>query len=73
MTEAWSIMLDQHVYEADALQVATYMYSGGDALLSGDEGLVRVSRKLGLKAFEIVSEGEELKRFIETSLEMTDS
>jgi len=35
--------------------------------------VVRASGKLGLKAYEVVGEEEELKRFIETSLETTDS
>ena len=66
LTEAWGVILSYHIYQADALQVTTCRYSKSDALLSGDRALVETSRKLGLKAFDIVKEEDELTTFIET-------
>lgn len=64
LVEAWGLILDHHIHEADALQLTTCTYSQSDALLSGDESLIKISRELGLKAFHIVKEEEKLKNFI---------
>ena len=66
LIETWGIILDRHVYEADALQITTCTYTHGDALLSSDENLVEASRKLGLKAFDTVKEEQELRNFVKT-------
>lgn len=66
LTNAWTIVLDHHIYEADALQITTCTHTQSDALISGDEKLVKTSRKLGLKAFNIVKEEQKLKKFIKT-------
>jgi len=66
LIEAWGLILDHHIYEADALQIITCTYSQSDALLSGDENLVKTSKKLGLKAFDIVKEEQKLTKFIKT-------
>ena len=49
-----------HVYEADALQMATCLHSKGDALISSDEKLVQISRKTGLKALQIPRDEQDL-------------
>lgn len=67
LAEAWSIILDQHIYEADALQITACNHIHSDALLSSDENLVRASKKLSLRAFDIVKEEQELREFIKTS------
>lgn len=66
LIEAWNLILTHHVYEADALQLTTCTYSQSDALLSGDENLVKIGRKLGLKAFDVVKDKEELANFIKS-------
>ena len=66
MIDAWSVIIDNHIYQADALQITTCRYAGSDALLSGDGSLVDTSRKIGLKAFNIVQEEEKVKEFVES-------
>jgi len=60
VTDAWNLVLEHHVYEADALQIATCFYGKNHALVSGDEKLVKISRKTGLQAFNVTREGQEL-------------
>ena len=67
LVEAWGIILDQHVYESDALQITTCRHTRSDALLSSDENLVRASKKLSLRAFDIVKEEQELREFAKPS------
>jgi predicted nucleic acid-binding protein len=67
LVESWNLVLNHHIYEADALQLTTCAYSQSDAFLSGDEKLVKICRKLGLRAFNVVKEENELKKFIEKS------
>lgn len=52
------------LYGADALQITTCKHVGSGALLSSDESLVEASRKLGLAAFDIVKEEQEMRRFL---------
>jgi len=66
LVEVWGVMLHHHVHEADALQMTTCTHIQSDALLSSDENLVKASKKLGLKAFDIVKEEQELRKFIKT-------
>lgn len=66
LIETWGLILDHHVYEADALQVTTCQYNQSDALLSSDEDLVEASEKLGVKSFHMVKEEHKLRQFIKT-------
>jgi len=66
LIEAWNLTLTHHIYEADALQLTTCTYSQSDALLSGDGNLVKISRKLGLKAFDVLKDQEKLANFIKS-------
>ncbi|MFQ6086178.1 MAG: type II toxin-antitoxin system VapC family toxin [Candidatus Bathyarchaeia archaeon] len=66
LVETWGLILNYHIYEADALQITTCTYTKSDALLSGDENLVKTSRELGLKAFDIVKEEQKLTKFLKT-------
>lgn len=66
LIEAWGFIIDNHIYEADALQITTCTYTKSDALLSGDQNLVETARKLGLKAFNTLKEEQELANFIRT-------
>ncbi|MEM2437494.1 MAG: type II toxin-antitoxin system VapC family toxin [Thermoproteota archaeon] len=50
IVKTWPLILREHVYEADALQIQTCIYSGSNALLSGDRKLINVAIKAGLKA-----------------------
>jgi predicted nucleic acid-binding protein len=52
LTEAWAIVLTQHLYQADALQIVTCNYSKSRILVTSDELLRRASEGLGLKALD---------------------
>jgi predicted nucleic acid-binding protein len=43
-----ALILNHHIYEADALQITTCMQSQSNALMGGDKRLVQISRKTGL-------------------------
>jgi predicted nucleic acid-binding protein len=67
LVETWIFILGHHVYEADALQITTCTYTESQAMLSGDENLIKTSRRLGLRAFDVVREEHELADFIRTA------
>lgn len=63
LVEAWPLILSEHVYEADALQIRTSIYSRSNALLSGDKGLINVALRVGLKAVNVEDEDEVKELF----------
>lgn len=58
LVDAWPLILRQHIYEADALQIQTCIYCGGDVLLSADKELIKLATKKGLKALDVKDERE---------------
>ena len=60
----WNLIMNHHIYEADALQITTCDYSNNDALLTSDEKLVQTSRKTGLKAIHISKDKQEIETLI---------
>jgi predicted nucleic acid-binding protein len=60
LAEAWGIILNHHVYEADALQITSCAQTQSNALVSSDKRLVKVSRKIGVEAFHIVKDEEKV-------------
>ncbi|MGA2386693.1 MAG: type II toxin-antitoxin system VapC family toxin [Candidatus Bathyarchaeia archaeon] len=67
LTETWNVLMNYHLYEADALQIATCIESKNDALISSDEKLVDASRKNGLKALHISKDENDLIALINKS------
>ena len=61
--ETWPLILDEHIYEADGLQIRTCLDSGSNVLLSGDKKLISVALKIGLEAVNVEDE-DEVKRVI---------
>lgn len=64
LTDTWSLLKRYHLYEADALQIATCAKSKDDALISSDEALVKASRKEGLNAICLPKDENELKALL---------
>jgi len=64
LTETWNLILNYNIYEADALQITTFIHSQSNALISSDKKLIKASRKTGLKTFHITKDEEKLKKFI---------
>ena len=63
LVDSWPLILRQHIYEADALQIQTCIYCGGDVLLSADKELIDLATKRGLKALDVEGEGK-IKEFL---------
>ncbi len=61
LTEAWAIVLTQHLYQADALQIVTCNNSKSRALITSDELLRRASEGLGLKALDPDGQEREIQ------------
>jgi len=66
LTETWALILNEHIYEADALQIRSCKYLDSDALLSGDSKLVTIASRMGLRALDIKDE-DEVKRLLRGS------
>lgn len=64
LTETWKLILNHHIYEADALQITTCLHSQSTTLISSDKKLIEASRKTGLKAFHITEDEEKLRTLI---------
>jgi len=65
LVETWALILDQHIYEADAIQISTYTYSKSDTLLSADKVLIEATKESGLKAIHVEEGADEVKKLIE--------
>jgi predicted nucleic acid-binding protein len=52
LTEAWALVLSEHLYEADALQVATCEQSKSKVIVTSDERLRSASENVGLRAMD---------------------
>jgi len=61
LTDTWTLLMNHHIYEADALQITTCIHNKNDALISGDKKLVETSRKIGLQTFHITKDEQKLK------------
>lgn len=61
LTEAWTIVLTQHLYQADALQIVTCNESKAKALITSDQRLRRASESLGLKALDPDGQQDEIR------------
>lgn len=64
LTEAWLILVRQHVYEADALQVATAKSLNCDVLLTADRSLVDTCRRESVASFDVETEQEKILKAI---------
>lgn len=66
LIESWMLVLRHHVYEADALQIASSKEVGCNLFLAADQRLVQVARKEGINALDVEKEREKaLKQIIE--------
>ena len=65
VADAFDVLLEHHIYEADALQIVSCVAGKNDCLLSGDKKLVEVSREAGLKAFDLALDTQELVELLQ--------
>lgn len=61
LVDSWSLVLGEHIYEADALQIQTCIYSGSNVLLSADKELINVALRTGIKAVNVEDENRVKK------------
>ena len=64
VTEAWNILLNYHLYESDALQMASCVDRKSDVFLSADQRLIEACRKAKLEVYDIEKDEEELRSLI---------
>jgi len=60
LTETYALVLRHHIYQADALQVATCKTSASNMFLSADKKLLKVARAEGLDALNIEADKEQI-------------
>lgn len=61
LLECWKVILEHRMYQADALQLKTSTTEGCDFLLTADNELVGVAKKLGLQAISIEKSEDQMK------------
>ncbi len=60
LTETYALVLKHHIYQADALQIATCKTSVSRLLLSADRRLLKVARAENLEALNIETDEERI-------------
>jgi predicted nucleic acid-binding protein len=60
LTETYALVLRHHIYQADALQIATCRISGSSLLLSADKKLLIAARAEGLEALDVETDEEQI-------------
>jgi len=66
LIESWLLVLRHHVYEADALQIASSKEAGCNLFLAADQRLIQIARKEDINAMDVEKEREKaLKQIIE--------
>jgi len=56
LVDSWPLVLGEHIYEADVLQIQTCIYSGSNVLLSADKELINIALRTGIKAVNVEDE-----------------
>jgi len=64
LAEAYALILRHHIYQGDALQVATCRTENCRLLVSADNRLIEVARGEKIEAFNIETEGNEAGRHL---------
>lgn len=64
LSEAWQIVLQYHVYEADAIQIVASKDQGADIFLSADQKLLDVARKENINTINVELDEEKLLRML---------
>lgn len=64
LVESWLLVLRQHIYEADALQISTAKFSGCDLLLTADRELADACKREGLVAFDVEEQQEHIRKML---------
>ena len=57
---SWTLLLKHHVYEADAIQIATALHTRSDVMLTSDSQVTRGASAEGLKVLDPETQGPEV-------------
>jgi predicted nucleic acid-binding protein len=60
MTASWKILVREHIYQADALQIASFKEEACDILLSADRQLLAAAQKQRIEGFNPESDEKKL-------------
>ena len=58
--DAWYLVFSSHIYEADAIQIATAKSLECDLFLSADAELIEVAKQTNLQAANVETEAEKI-------------
>ena len=58
--DAWGLILSSHIYEADAIQIATAKNLECDLFLSADSELIEVAKQANLQAANVETEPQKI-------------
>lgn len=58
--DAWHLIFSSHIYEADAIQIATAKNLDCDLFLSADAELIEVAKQTNLQAANVETEAEKI-------------
>jgi len=61
LLECWKIIVEEHVYQADALQLRVSLAEGCDVFLTGDEELAQIARRHEINAVSVEKSDEREK------------
>lgn len=64
LIESWLLVLQHHIYEADALQISSSKESGCNLFLGVDNRLIQAAQKEGINALNFEAEPEKALRQI---------
>jgi len=64
VVDSMEIILQYHIYEADAIQIVSSRYRNCELFITADKLLVKVARDLKLNAFNVEKEQKEIKGLI---------
>ena len=57
---SWTLLLKHHVYQADAIQIATALHARSDVVLTSDAQVVRGASAEGLRVLDPETQGPEI-------------
>ena len=64
LVHSWLVVLEQHVYMADALQICTCKNFKCDFLLSADNVLIKASSNCGISSFNVEIQKNEIYKLL---------
>ena len=64
LVQTYSLIFKHHVYQADALQIATCRTSNCKLLVSADHSLLTVAKRESMSAFDVETQEDEIKKHL---------